>query len=1603
MFYQTLKLAVCLAVITTASADPCISEFCASNQDGLEDQNGDHSDWIEIYNPDQTAVSLANWYLSDSAGNKTKWRFPDVTLPSNGYLVVFASSKDRRVPGSELHTNFALGAGGEYLGLTKPDGVTVASQYSPSFPAQVTDITYGIPTNMTETTFVAENTACQWIVPSSASFPAPTWKDLSFSPTGWTSATMGVGYDKDPIGTDYLALIGTNGNIQTPAASSTTCYIRVPFHVPAGSSITNLKLRVRYDDGLAVWLNGQPLLSGGSALKRMAPATLAWNSNATGSRPDSTSATYQDIDISENIPSLLAGNNVLAFQLMNTSAGSTDQLLQIQVTGDVGSSGPELTPGYFATATPGARNPGISGLVIPQLVTFSKSACTFSGTLGLVLSGATTGQVIRYTLDGSEPTASSPAYSSAISLTTSKLVRARIHETATGALGFISGSLYECLATDLSSYASTSAAFKSALPILVLNDNGAGEPANDNIYRDTRIQIFDRDATGYASLATASPPSQVLVAGAKLRGRSSSDFPKKSYGIEVRDEGGTGKEASILGMPSGEDWALVGGYNYDRASMRNALIYELSRQSGTWAPRTRLVEVFFNQDGDNLEYADYRGVYILCETARTGEDRVDIAKLDASDVAAPALTGGYIFKVDPPESDEYSWQTNRGYPPSDGAVLVIHRPKLDSLAPAQSSYLKNHFQLFENAVFSEASAGFTTRNYRNYIDSRSWVDYNLFCTLAKNVDALRLSAYFSKDRTGKMMAGPLWDFDRSIDSTDGRDDVATTWSGSWDATDYHTFAWWGPLFHDVEFCQLYVDRWQTMRRGPLDTANVNSILNGLLAQYKTLDPDNPSSRDHLKWYQSATASNVVSETNAMKSWLSTRSTWIDGQFATPPTISRASGPVTAGLTTTITVPPGTNVYYMTNGSDPRAEGGGFRPGAQIYSGPIALNATTLLVARAYRSGFHSLPPTNWSGPVEALYLVNEDYASAANLRVSAVNYNPLFPTTPELAAIPALDSADFEWIELQNVSEEPVNLHGVSFAKDSPVTGLVLPARTLAAGERALIAKNTAAFQLRYGATAASKIVATWSGHHSLDNGGGEILIRDRSGTTLANFNYDDEEEWPTRADGGGSVIEYIGNTSLQSDYQNPALWKSSVAVHGAPGSDPPVRSAVVVNEILASRAGAPDAIELLNTGTGVVDLGGWYLSNRASVVTETDYRQYRIPDGTLLPPGGYLVFDESNFNPSPASPAETDFQLDGARGGTVWLISGDSSTGKLLTFEQKEDYTPTIAGVPWGRSPDGCGDLLSLSSSTLGTTNGPPRVGSVQTTEIHFHPANSLPEYLEVANTSSTAEFLGGWTLRGEVDYDFPPSFSVAPGEGIVIVSFDPVVFPTLATAFREQYSVPAGVRLVGPWSSGDTLSNTTGTVRLRRRVPPPDDEPTSVGLMIEDEVNYLSSAPWPTGASGTGRSVHRLGIFRQASDPTAWTSGQLDPGTGLPGYPAWQLEYFPTCGAGTPSGDNDLDGLPNLMEYLLGSDPHTFTALSTSVDSSGAFTHFTLDYTLRTDHDDFSLSAEQSGNLDTWVPAENDAVIRSDGLLEQRRVSLPLEESGFLRLRASPKAKTP
>lgn len=248
-----------------------ITEVMALNRRTVLDEDRHPSDWLELYNAGTEPVNLNGWHLTDSPDKLDRWTFPETRLSAGEYLLVFASGKNRSVAGKELHTNFKLGTGGEYLALVQPDGRTIAMQYKPGFPRLRPDVSYGIPVRSTMERLISYETS-KWVkVPGGD--PGPGWMGLSVSPAGWDVGKGGVGFDG---GTNLLPWLGADIGPKMRGRSASVL-VRVPF-VVTNPAQDRLVLRMYYDDGFVAWLNGEEIL------RRNVPDGANWQSVALRSR-----------------------------------------------------------------------------------------------------------------------------------------------------------------------------------------------------------------------------------------------------------------------------------------------------------------------------------------------------------------------------------------------------------------------------------------------------------------------------------------------------------------------------------------------------------------------------------------------------------------------------------------------------------------------------------------------------------------------------------------------------------------------------------------------------------------------------------------------------------------------------------------------------------------------------------------------------------------------------------------------------------------------------------------------------------------------------------------------------------------------------------------------------------------------------------------------------------------------------------------------------------------------------------------------------------------------------------------------------------------------
>ena len=881
-----------------ALSSPVINEFLALNKSTIYDEDGQSSDWIEIFNPNQSAVNLEGYYLTNDSNNLEKWRFPNVSIAEGEYLIVFASGKDR--DNGELHTNFKISKLGGYLGLVDPDGKAVVSEFA-EFPVQFENFSYGIKSKATSfsRTLVKEGDACKVLVPTSSIGTA--WRSINYNDQAWSDATTGIGYERS---SGYENLIGAGGDIEGETYDiNSTAYIRIPFSIDSLEGLSSLTFRMKYDDGFIAYINGVEIASGNK------PSSPAWNSDASTDHPDSQAISFVDTDLSTQALGLLkTGNNLLAIHSMNGDTRSSDLLalprLEAQFIIQPDEEEEPVPPefAYFQIPTPQKNNDSESGLPASKVM-ISQPGRGFSGSLNVSLSTNSPEAEIRYTTNGSLPTETSSIYNGeAINIQSSTLLRARAFEEELTP-GPVAEEGYIRLSTDAQN-------FSSNLPVVIMErfSNGGTTAANGKTF--TFFAFFEPDPqTGRTQLNK--PYSLGTRGGWKVRGSSSSGFSKKAYSIEAWNELNRNKNISPLGLPEESDFILNARSVYDRSLMRNAFIYELSNQVGRYAVRTKFVELFKDDNGGSLSYRnDYDGVYTFMEKISRDKERVDIERVTENVKEEPEITGGYILKVDRLDPGDSGLRAG-------GQTLGWVYPKEDDVSNDQINWVRNYI--------NEMSSALSTSEYEEYIDTLSWVDHHLLNILTLNADALRLSTFFHKKRNKKLEYGPIWDFDRSMESTDGRDNNPSTWSGG---TAYFTFPWWGSLFDNENFWQDYIDRYFELREGPFATLNVNSIIDRMAS-----DLNEAQARNFRRWSDQPRFGGYQGEVDHLKEWLGTRLDWMDRQFSPKPITNIIAGSYPAGTTISLSanLSGGQNIYYTLDGTDPRPPD---------ESGP--LNGTTIV-------------------------------------------------------------------------------------------------------------------------------------------------------------------------------------------------------------------------------------------------------------------------------------------------------------------------------------------------------------------------------------------------------------------------------------------------------------------------------------------------------------------------------------------------------------------------------------------------------------------------------------------------------------------------------------
>ncbi|MDB3906109.1 CotH kinase family protein [Crocinitomicaceae bacterium] len=418
----------------------------------------------------------------------------------------------------------------------------------------------------------------------------------------------------------------------------------------------------------------------------------------------------------------------------------------------------------------------------------------------------------------------------------------------------------------------------SHLPIVVINTGNASyNAANipDEPKVTANIGIIN---TGSGTNNLTDPFEYSSPIGIETRGNSTQDFLKKTYSLELRDALGQDSSAALLGMGKEEDWILH-AMVIDKTLLRIPFTFNLARQAGHYASDWRYVELVI--DGD------YRGVYLLCERIKRDDDRVDIAKLTATDLTGDQVTGGYILRIDWLDNPE-GFASNHNAQSGDPMFFQWYYPKANNIQPAQVAYIQSYMQTFEEAVFGPNFQNSTGSHWSHYADLTSFVDFLIINEVSKNSDGYKLSSYVHKEsKGGKFKAGPIWDFDQTYGHSEVcSNEDPTGWTYLQNQTGCEDLEsmpmWWQTMMTDPVFTNHVACRWQTLRAGPLHLDSIYAWMDQHELLLGTAIDRNFVKWDYLGqqiWYQpEPVPADYQGEIQLMKNWIASRLAWMDANI-----------------------------------------------------------------------------------------------------------------------------------------------------------------------------------------------------------------------------------------------------------------------------------------------------------------------------------------------------------------------------------------------------------------------------------------------------------------------------------------------------------------------------------------------------------------------------------------------------------------------------------------------------------------------------------------------------------------------------------------------------
>jgi hypothetical protein len=1016
---------------------PRINEFLADNENDITDVDGDHSDWIEIYNPNPYAIDLQGYALKNgpTQANANQWSFPAGSgIDASGYRVVFASQKNLTDPANPLHTDFSLDKAGEYLALVRLSDNATLTEFTP-FPPQYADASYGYWNNPLQLGYFGKPTGA----PTPGAANSAVGVNGFLDQTDQLIVTAGRGFYITAVTTTLSAttpgakiIYTTNGSDPSesngtqvlPANASTPPTVTMTIHpgaVPGGSTGVNIA-----SIGGVTTLRAAIFLAG-YAPSRIETHSYLFSTQVLGQTPtDALNKGWPAAPVNGQLfnygmdPNVVGSftqaqmieslQSIPTMSIVTPIGNLVDSAIGIYVNADQHGSAWERPISMEVIFPPGYVDPdgNATGFQIDGGLRMRGGASrgdTFLKHGFRVFFSDKYGGKLKYPMFGAEGTdefgkfdlgtASNYAWQRETDYNVGKFstfCRDPFARLTQGALGQI--------------YT------KSRYYHLYLNGHYWGI-----YYTEERAE-----AEFGASYLGGKPEEYDAV---KCANHIGNFITEATDGVLTNWQTLWNKTRVIgTGNPSDANYFEIQGRNAD--GTRNPALPILLDVDNLI---DEMIILFYMGDGDAV-LSNF-----LTDTSGNRHDKPN------NWFSVYRHTGDIGFRFCLRDAEHTlgttSWVQDQTGPWTAGADvynITYANPQSmhqDLMASPQyrlrfADHVQRHF--FNNGALTPAQC------------------VARFLSLANRVEK-------------------------------GMKSESARWGDAQAITNL-------PTGHPPRYI---VDDWIAARDFVLNTM-MPSRTSTVLAQLKA---------DGL--YPTVDAPVFANDA--------------DGQ-------PQPGGDVAIGFQLRITAPTGGTIYYTLDGTDPRAVSGAAV--GQQYSAPLTINATTLVSARVLNGSV-------WSALTSALFRINTIPASAANLVVSQIDYNPL-------------GGNSHEFLEFMNISAQNLDLTGVHI-RDA--VDFNFPANTiLAPGARIQVAGDITGFTNRFGSAPPIRVIGPFVGN--LSNGGERILVVSDTQGTIKDFTYDNNVPWPPEADGLGYRLVLIAPLT-NPDHANPFNWRGN-ALGSTPG-----------------------------------------------------------------------------------------------------------------------------------------------------------------------------------------------------------------------------------------------------------------------------------------------------------------------------------------------------------------------------------------------------------------------------------------------------------------------